>query len=339
MCPNGTRLAETSKQGDSHMQTWSMRLRTWRSGALAAVLALAAMGVAAAPAAADDLVGPTADSLTITSFAGGDIGFIRQGARIYVCANNVVDGGDTPTGVKSATMDISSFGLPYPGYDLTKMNMSNSPVKTGICRGSFNSWEGDWPARKPLPEGPYAYSVTMTDFAGNSTTMSDTGTMDNTPPKAKDVQSSNGGTTVGKAELGDTITFSFNEIMSRMLGDDAPTNRNVVVHIDNSGSNDLLSVWVEGNQRQDYYVGTVKLGGDYVSANTTFGATGVPSTLVRGSTPGTNVITLGTPSGPTRTVTGSHTMVWSPSPNAMDRPGNPLVVSTITESGLGDPDF
>jgi hypothetical protein len=321
------------------MKTWSKRFTTRRSGALAAVLALAAMGVAAAPAAADDTVGPTADSLSITSFAGGDIGFIRQGMRIYVCANNVVDGGATPTGVKSVTMNISSFGLPYTGYDLTKMTMSNNPNKTGICRGSFNSWEGDWPARKPLPEGPYSYSVTMTDFAGNATTMSDTGTMDNTPPKPKDVQTSNGGATVGKAEQGDSITFSFNEIMSRMLGDDAPTNRNVVVHIDNGGSNDVLSVWVEGNQRQDYYVGTVKLGGDYVSANRTFGATGTPSTIVRGSTPGTSVVTLGTPSGSTNTVTGSHTMVWSPSPNAMDRPGNPLVVSTIIESGTGDPDF
>ena len=321
------------------MQTWSMRFTTWRSGALAAVLALAAAGVAAAPASADDLVGPTADSLSITSFAGGDIGFIRQGARIYVCANNVVDGGDTPSGVKSVTMDISSFGLPYTGYDLTKMVMTNSAYKTGICRGTFNNWEGDWPARKPLPEGPYSYSVTMTDFAGNSNTMSDTGIMDNTPPKPTDVQTSNGGTTVGKPEQGDSITLSFNEIMSRVLGDDAPTTHNVVVHIDNSGSNDVLSVWAEGNQHQDYYKGTVKLGGDYVSANRTFGATGTTSTLVRGSTPGTNVITLGTPSGTTNKVTGSHTMVWSPSANAMDRPGNPLVVSTITESGAGDPDF
>lgn len=306
---------------------------------LAALLALTVAGVGAAPAAADDVVGPTADSLSITSFAGGDIGFIRQGARIYVCANNVVDGGDVPSGVKSVTMDISSFGLPYTGYDLTKMTMSNSPYKTGICRGSLNSWEGDWPARKPLPEGPYAYSVTMTDFVGNTSTMSDTGIMDNTPPKAKDIQTSNGGAVVGKPELGDKITLTFSEIMSRMLGDDAPTMRNVVVHIDNSGSNDVLSVWVEGNQRQDYYVGTVKLGGDYVSANRTFGATGVPSTLVRGSTPGTNVITLGTPSGTTNTVTGSRTMVWTPSANAMDRPGNPIVVSNVTESGAGDPDF
>ena len=101
----------------------------------------------------------------------------------------------------------------------------------------------------------------------------------------------------------------------------------------------MLSVWIEGNSRQDYYTGTVKLGGDYVSANRTFGATGTPSTIARGSTPGTNVITLGTPSGTTNKVTGSHTMVWTPSAYAMDRPGNPLVVSNITESGPGDPDF
>ena len=48
-----------------------------------------------------------------------------------------------------------------------------------------------------------------------------------------------------------------------------PGGRNVVVHIDNNGSNDVLSVWSAGNTHNDGYEGTVALGGDYVSTNTT----------------------------------------------------------------------
>jgi hypothetical protein len=311
-----------------------------RPAVLAAGMALAAAGVGAAPAMADDTLGPTAGSLSIYQISNGDPGSVRQnsGSHFYVCANSVLD----PSGVKSVTMNVSSIGLPSAYYDLTKKPMSNDFTWTSYCppeAGTFwsNIWEGEWVTKSSLPESgnPYTYSITMTDNLGNTSSQSSTVNADNTPPKAVDVQTTNGGATPGKPEQGDQVTLTYSERLSRGIADE--TGRNVVVHIDNSGTNDILSVWSSSNKSQDAYEGSVKLGGDYVSANRTFGATGTPSRIVRSGN--SLVVTLGTASGTTNTVTGPKTMVWTPSTSAYDAVCLHVLAGTVTESGTGDPDF
>jgi hypothetical protein len=311
-----------------------------RPAVLAAGLTLALAGIGAAPAMADDIVGPTATSLSIYQISNGDPGSVRQnsGSHFYVCANGVAD----PSGVKSVTMDVSAIGLPTAYYDLTKKPMSNDFSWTSYCPPETvtfwsNIWEGEWVTKASLPESgnPYTYSITMTDGLNNTSTQSSTVNADNTPPKAVDLQTTNGGATPGKAEQGDQLTLTYSEPLSRGIANEA--GRNVVVHIDNSGTNDVLSVWSSTNRSQDAYEGSVKLGGDYVSANRTFGATGTPSRLVRSGN--SLVLTLGTPSGTTNTVTGPKTMVWTPSTSAYDWVCLHVLAGTVTESGVGDPDF
>jgi hypothetical protein len=317
------------------MKTRPARLTTWRTGALVAVLALSAGGVAASPAAA---AGPTAGNLRIYGVAGGDPGYIAQGRRFYACANNVVD----PAGVKSVTTDISSIGVLYPqgGYDqhyLQNFPMTNDWMYTMVCDGDITTdWEADWPTNSPRAEGVYPWSVTMTDTANISSTQSSTVTVDNTPPKGVDVQSANKtGGTKGKPEQGDTLTYSYSETMNRFLADNSP--RNVVVRINYTGSNDTLTVWNAYNSALDGYEGTVTLGRSYVPANRTFGATGTPSTIVRNG--GQVTLTLGTPSGTVKTVTSQSTkMAWTPS-GATDRAGNPESTTPATESGTAHPEF
>jgi hypothetical protein len=196
-------------------------------------------------------------------------------------------------------------------------------------------WEGDWLTKSTLPAGVYPYSVKMTDNLGNTTTETRNVTVDNTPPKATDVQSANGAATPGKPEQGDKITFSFSEMLNRYFASETP--RNVIVHIDNSGTSDVLTVWNQWNTAQDSFVGTIKLNGDYVSANRTFGLTGTKSTLVRSGSQVT--LTLGTASGTTNTVTTPKTMVYTPTTTGSDPANNHLLSTSATESGAGDPDF
>jgi hypothetical protein len=292
------------------------------------------MFAVAAPAMAVDTTAPSATSLSVQGIAGGDPGYIKQGARAYVCANGVTDTGAPPSGVKDVKTDITSFGLPKMGYDLANFPMSQDYNYYCPDPSDFNAWEADWLVKNPLPEGVYPFSVTMTDNANNSSTQSSTVIVDNTPPKGTNIQSVNGGATVGKAELGDKLNYTFNEVMNKFLAGDTP--RPVVVRIDNSGSNDKLTIWNTSNTALANCLGTVQLGGDYVSANRTFGATGTKSTLVRSGSQVT--LKLGTPSGTTNTVTGSRTLVWSVS-GGTDRAGNPVTPATLSEPGPGDPDF
>ncbi|MBV9213645.1 MAG: hypothetical protein JOZ25_08380 [Actinobacteria bacterium] len=306
--------------------------------AIAVAFALGALGVGVAPAAASG-VGPTADSISIMGVSGGDLGYIRQNeTSFWVCANNVQD----PAGVKTVTMNVSAIGKRYPGYDLTKVPMTRNWSKTSTCPGFAyapgTTWGATWASNNPLPEGTYQYSVTMTDYLGNQTTQTGSVIVDNTPPKALDVQSTNGGATVGEAEQGDSITYSFSEPLQSFIA--PPGGRSVVVHITDAGSNDVLSVWNPSNTHDEGYMGSVSLGGDYVPATTTFGATGTPSTIAQSPTDPTKVIvTLGTPSGPTNTVTGVHQMVWSTGTGAFDRAGNHEVAGTVYQSNPSGPAF
>jgi hypothetical protein len=303
---------------------------------LAAGLTLAASSLATASALADDTVGPVATSLDARAISNGDPGFVKQGGqRFYVCAN-VQD----PAGVKSVKMDVSSIGGPSGFYDISNKSMYNSDTFTSYCvpdpvtYWEF-TWEGDWVTKSTLAEGVYPYTITMTDNLDNTSTQSANVTVDNTAPKATDVQTTNGGATVGKPEQNDKVTFSHSEMLNRFVASESP--RPVVVRIDNSGSSDVLKVYDSFNRNPDYYIGSVKLNGDYVSTNRTFGATGTKSMLVRN---GSNVeLTLGTASGTTNKVTANKTMVYSPLTLGTDPACNHLLATSATESGAGDPDF
>jgi hypothetical protein len=197
-------------------------------------------------------------------------------------------------------------------------------------------------ANATLTAGSYAYTLALTDAAGNSTTRTGLSlTVDNTAPSATDVQATNatGGTT-GKPELGDQLVLTYSESMdpTSILAGWAGAVTNVVVRItDGGGGNDVLTVRNAANTAQ-LPLGSINLGRkDFVAATRDFGATGTASQM----TPNGSAITLtlGTPSGTTSTAAGTGSMVWSPSATATDRAGNPCSTATKTESGTVDLDF
>jgi hypothetical protein len=194
-------------------------------------------------------------------------------------------------------------------------------------------------ANNPLTAGSYTYSVTATDASANSATRTGlTVTVDNTVPSGSAIQTANGSTTVGKAELGDTVTFTFSEpidpesILSGWTG----ASTSVVVRINNNASIDALLVFNLANTTQ-LNLGSLNLRGDYVTANRTFGASGTASTMVLSGN--AIIVTLGTASGATNTVAIANNMTWTPVAGALDRAGNACSITAVTEAGASDVEF
>ena len=244
-----------------------------------------------------------------------------------------------------------------------------SLVRVSIQRGAGNYWNGsgfssasevlfnatgttNWSygfAASSFPaDGDYTIRATATDVSGNASTSATTFTIDRTAPFSSDVQAANNsGGVVGRAEMGDTFTFTYSEPMnpgSILAGWDGSAT-NVVVRINHGVTlfllpgPDTLQVWNAINTAQ-LPLGEVDLGGtDYVSANVTFGATGTPATMLQS---GSNIIiTLGTPNNPGSVTTagGTGTMSWSPFSGARDRAGNACSTAAVNESGAADKEF
>jgi len=143
-------------------------------------------------------------------------------------------------------------------------------------------------------------------------------------PAPSDVQAANGGATVGRAETGDSITFTFasavppSDVMSGWDG--SATNVTLTLH--HSGSTTYLAVLDPGGSIL-WSLGWVDLNGNYVTgADDDF--TG--STMTASGS--TVTVVLGTPStSGARTVSVPTTMVWVAG------------FSSVSESGIPDVEF
>jgi hypothetical protein len=163
---------------------------------------------------------------------------------------------------------------------------------------------------------------------------------DTTAPVAMDLQASDhAGGIAGRPELSDTVVLTFSEAMApgSILAGWTGASANVVVRINNTGTtDDTVEVWNGANTTQ-LNLGTMHSQGNYVTANTTFGASGTPSTIVMSGVSIT--VTLGTMAGTNRTDGAINIWTWNPSTAATDVVGNACEASVGTEGGTQDLDF
>jgi hypothetical protein len=242
-------------------------------------------------------------------------------------------------------------------------------VRVSIRKGTGNYWDGtgfssatevlftasgttNWSygfAGASFPsDDSYTLRAVTRDLAGNTRSASTTFAIDRTAPSGSDIQTANAsGGTVGKAETGDTITFTYSERIdpTSVLAGWNGSATNVVVRINHRVNlllvpeTDILQVWNAANTAQ-LPLGAVDLGAtDYVSANVTFGATGTPATMVQNGSAIT--VTLGTPNTPGAVTTAllDGSMTWTPGSGARDLAGNNSLTSPVTESGSSDKEF
>ena len=282
--------------------------------------------------AATDWVAPSASSSVIAKSQGGVPGYIRQGGAYQVYAG-VTDTGAPASGISTVTANATTITT---GQSAAALSSGSFPIG-GV---TYTHRSAALTANATLAAGTYSYSLTSKDLANNTRTQSGyTVIVDNTAPTAADVQTTNkSGNTVGKPEIGDSITLTFSEPIDpiSILANWTGTATGVVVRITN-GTNDTLTVYNATNATQ-LPLGSVNLGRtDYVTANATFGASGTASTMVQSTNAIT--VTLGTASAGLGTASANGSMVWTPSTSAYDRAGNAETTTARTETGGADKDF
>lgn len=263
-----------------------------------------------------DFLAPTASASVIAKTQGGVPGYVKKSGTYYVYAN-VTDSGNPASGVASVKADVSAITTGQTAVSLAAGSYSVGGL-------SYNYRSVQLTASSTLAAGSKSYALTLVDGAGNSRGQSFTAMADNGPFAASDFDTANtSGGTAGKAEKGDTVTYTFNKAVdpaSIVSGWDGSGSKSVTVSIADSSSNDVLSV-------SGATIGSVALGSNFTNTGktTTFSS----STM---SVSGAAVtIVLGTDSvGNARTETSKAKPTWTPSTSNYDLAGNACTAAAVS---------
>lgn len=183
--------------------------------------------------------------------------------------NNVMVNGTSDAGA-TVTLTVTDAGSVHSISQTVTADGSGSWSVAGLDLGQYNS-------------GSIGYSATATDPAGNiSAAGTATNTKDVVAPTVTGVALTNGGTagTAGTANSGDSVTITYSERMdaTKFCGagktpwtnvgtQTLNTNNDVIVKLTDNGSNDTLTVSSD-KDCPSLSIGTVNLGGNYISSGT-----------------------------------------------------------------------
>jgi hypothetical protein len=295
-------------------------------------------------ASAADFEAPTIVRSTVKKTTGYSAGRIKQNQAYYAYAQ-VTDGGNPSSGISTVTANLAvASNVISAGKTAVTMCTTGGPWTVAGLSYNYRTTDGTCAAGtsltsdNPLTAGSKNYTITGTDVAGNSSgAQTYSVTVDNTAPTASDVDTTNGGSIVGRPEQNDTIAYTFSEAMdpdSLLTGWDGASAANVVVRFDNNaactgGSTDRVTIYDSTNATQLNF-GCVKFTGNFVTASRTFGASGTASSMVMSGSVVT--ITLGTQSGAGATSAASQTDTWVPSASAFDLAGNAMSTTSASRT-------
>jgi hypothetical protein len=290
--------------------------------------------------AAPDLTPPAITATVASKSLGGVTGYVRKGGGYYVYANVSPDTGNPASGLATVKTNVAEITSGQTEAVLTAGTYTAGGVSYGYRSAELSA--------TATVEGTKSYSVTATDNAGNASTLKGSAVVDNVVPTATDVQTANGGTTVGKPEEKDSITFTFSEPIDpqSILAGWTGASTNVVVRMVDNGllglptGSDELFVYNAANTAKLPF-GAVSMGnGEYVAGllggSINFGASGTKTTMVMSGN--TVTIVFGTEAaegllvGPTTAANGAA-MIWTPVATPYDRAGNVMAATAATQSG------
>jgi hypothetical protein len=330
------------------------------AAALAAVLAVALIAIPVAIAAfgsrtanegdivtaAPDFVAPAITAATLGKVQGGVAGRVHKGGGYYVYANVSADTGNPASGISTVKANVAGFTS-----GATEVAMTAGTYTAGGTSYNYRSAE----LIDALQTGTERFTITAKDVAGNTRTVEGSAIADSVVPTATDIQTTNvAGGTVGLAEQGDTVVFTFSEPIDPISVQAAWTGAStpVVVRMVDNGllglatGNDAVQIYNAANSTV-LPLGTIDMGrGDYVAGllggTITFGATGTASTMVMSGN--TITVTLGTYTGGgivygRTTAGGVGAMVWTPVATPFDWAGNLQSVTPATQSGTPRKNF
>ncbi|HEY6934438.1 MAG TPA: Ig-like domain-containing protein [Marmoricola sp.] len=215
---------------------------------------------------------------------------------------------------------------------------AGSTTYTTICTTGTSPYGCTWDTTK-VANGAYELRAFLTDAKGNTLASAVVSTtVDNSPLRAVDVQTTNGGSIVGRVQPGDTVQLTWSttvQTTSVASGWDG-SSRSITVQLSDNGMNDTLGF--PGTN-----LGTLALGQNYVkkAKTVTFAATTTAATVTASGVQRSVVtVTLGAQTGGgTVTAPGAATIVWTPSSLLTSLAGVACSTSPATESGTTDKDF
>lgn len=295
-----------------------------------------------------DWVGPPVNGSVIQKTEGYTGGFLRSAGTYRIYASIGADSGNPAAGISTVTANVSTVTA---GQTAVALSTTGGPWT--VNGTSYNYRNGSDLTAGTLSNTSYSYSVTATDAdtpTGNFKSANFTVTGDVTRPTDQSINSTNGGSVVGKMEQNDTLVLTFSEAIEpqTILAGWTGSSTNVVVRVtDGTGggpsNNDHVQIWNSTNTTQ-LPLGRVRTGanGYITGGDGTFGASGTASTMVLTSSR-IVTITFGTSAG-TYANPGSAKMTWlsgdTPSVVAViDYAGNTVNATNTAETGSSDPNF
>jgi chitinase len=272
-------------------------------------------------AVATDLAGHTAQSLMIT----------RTVDNTPPSVTPSVPASGTGNVNMSADAQDDGSGINYVAFEALYLGTWYE-----FCRDTTAPYtcSGDSAA---VPDGTYSIRIVVENGAGVRTTTSPSSITIDNAPYGTDVQTGNA-LTAGLMESGDWIRLTWSEPIAAasVLGGWTGASQAIRVRITDAGTNDQIDFLDGAGATRLNLVSTaadLKLGGNYVSADTDFNATMTQS--------GTSItVTLGSPiSGTVSAVGAATTMTWLPSAGAKDATNHASRTTQVTETGTADVDF
>ena len=248
---------------------------------------------------------------------------------------------------------------PFSNVGITSVriqrNLAGTSTWVDVCTVTTAPYSCTWDTRT-VADGNYNFRAILVDGNGVSTTSAVVGPtrVDNNPVRGADVQAANGGPTVGKLEAGDTITFTYSEVLnpSSILAGWSGGSQTVGVRVRDGGllspklgsADDTLDVFTNTAITTPVSLGSVNLKGDFLKGgkSAVFSATMTATTVTLNGQPVTAVtvrLDAMTAGSGIRTSGGTPAMVWTPSSAAFDLAGNQCSTAPVTESGTADKDF
>jgi hypothetical protein len=264
-----------------------------------------------------------------------------------VSSISVVDPGAYLRGTVTVSADAASTA------GISSVTIQRSPAGAAtwsdLCTDTSSPYSCAWNTTT-VADGAYDLRAILVDGQGRITTSAVIAgrQVDNTPLRGYDVQAVNGGATLGRLESGDTLTFTYTDLVSlesitsgwngSALAVTVRLQDGNLLGLGNTG--DTVDVLRNGSVVN---LGSVLLNNEFIrsSRTVTFASTMEASTTVVNGRPATIVtIRLGASSGGgLRTSSLNGTLVWSPSGLATDVFGNRVSTAPTSELGALDRDF
>jgi hypothetical protein len=227
------------------------------------------------------------------------------------------------------------------GGGIASVTIERSPAGantwTTICTDNTSSYSCALDTTA-IAVGSYDLRARATDNAGRSTTSATVSSRAIVrQPSGTAVATTNGGSTTGRLEQNDTITFTYSEQMApaSILAGWTGTSTAIHVNVTNGTTTDTMDfVNVAGTTRLNLVNSAtdLNLGGNFVTTDAVFNGT------IK-QTGSAITVTLGSKISGTLTTASAGTITWRPSPLATNLTGIPALTTQVSESGTFDKDF